>query len=147
MRKTNPLTTHTAQIRHLQAHSFQASLDGFDLVMDAPETGPSAGHSPKKLMLAALAGCTGVDVVSILDKMKVPYQHLHIRVSATLTEEHPKIYDTVDIRFELEAEEIHRDKILRAVELSRDKYCGVSAMFNRFATLHWEVVLLPPSAA
>ena len=100
------------------------------------ETGPS----PKRLMLASLAGCTGIDIVSILNKMKVDFSDFSIDITATLTEEHPKIYNHVKIIYKIKLAEKDQPKMKKAIHLSQDKYCGVSAMFRAFAKLEIETV-------
>ena len=91
-------------------------------------------------MLAALAGCTGIDVVSILNKMKVSFSNLAISVSATLSADHPRVYTAVIISYSIKIEEKDRVKMEKAVKLSEQKYCGVSAMFRAFAPVTHEVI-------
>src|SRR4051794_18147222 len=96
--------------------SFTATINHHKIIMDShadPEK--EAGPSPKRLMLAALAGCTGIDVVSILDKMKVHFSDFTIDVSATLTEEHPKTYNHVKIVYHIKLAEPDRPKMEKAV--------------------------------
>ena len=120
--------------------SFEARIDEYSFKMDTTdETTVHAGPSPKKLLLAGLAGCTGIDVVSILNKMQVEFSDLLITVRAKLTEEHPRIYDEVSVIFSVKINHENKTKFERAVELSREKYCGVSAMFGHFAKLNWQV--------
>src|ERR1700712_4966482 len=107
-----------------QGMSFTASIGHHTINMDshddpANETGPS----PKKLMLASLAGCTGIDVVSILNKMKVPFTDFSIRVEAELSEEHPRIYNKVKLLYQIRLAEHDKVKMEKAVLLSQDKYC------------------------
>ena len=104
--------------------------------------GNDEGPSPKRLMLASLAGCTGIDVVSILNKMKTPFSDLSIDITASLTDEHPKIYKAVKITYKIKLADADRSKMEKAVKLSEEKYCGVSAMFRAFATVEHEIVYL-----
>lgn len=104
--------------------------------------GNDSGPSPKRLMLASLAGCTGIDIVSILNKMKVEFSDLSIDTEATLTETHPKTYDWVKITYKIHLAETDRVKMEKAVALSEDKYCGVMAMFKTFAKLEKEIIWL-----
>ncbi|MEO7445567.1 MAG: OsmC family protein [Ferruginibacter sp.] len=116
---------------------FNASIDTHTLVMDAgaADGGLDAGAGPKKLMLASLAGCTGIDIVLILQKMKVTFSAFRIDVTGTLTDTHPRTYEAVHISYSIHLPEVDKDKMEKAVTLSMDKYCGVSAMFSKFATL------------
>jgi putative redox protein len=134
------MDNHKITARFDSGLSFISTIDQHSLIMDSSDPSTeSIGPSPKKLMLAALAGCTGIDVVSILEKMKVKFTDLNISVNATLTEEHPQIYKTVDIVFDIKINENDQPKMEKAVLLSKDKYCGVSSMFNAFAQLNWTI--------
>lgn len=120
---------------------FHSLINGHTVIVDADETvgGSDQGPRPKPLMLVALAGCTGMDVVSLLKKMKVNYDSLQINIMAELTEEHPKIFKNVHIVYEFSGQDIDKDKVKKAVDLSQEKYCGVSAMFRHFARLTYEI--------
>ncbi|HNP55254.1 MAG TPA: OsmC family protein, partial [Ferruginibacter sp.] len=122
---------HHIECQQVDHYYFEADIGQHRIGMDAGSDagGQDRGASPKKLMLASLAGCTGIDVVSILEKMKVSYTGFRIHIEADLTDEHPKIYNQVRIRYEISLAEADRPKMERAVQLSMEKYCGVSAMF------------------
>jgi putative redox protein len=90
-------------------------------------------------MLAALAGCTGMDVVSILKKMRVPFMGLNIRVEADVTEEHPKHYEKMHIIYEFTGEGLQIEQLKKAVELSQDRYCGVSFVYKKAMELTYEI--------
>lgn len=107
----------------------------------AAHGGDGSGASPKSLMMAALAGCTGVDVVAILGKMRMPFAELRIVVEAELTEEVPAVYRRMHLRYEIAGDQVERDKVLKAVRLSQDTYCGVSAMYRRIMEISWEVLI------
>ncbi len=107
---------------------------------DSALPGPR-GESPKHLFLQSVAGCTGIDVVAILEKMRVPIpQGFRIEVEAPLTEEHPKVFTAFAMTYIFEGE-TDPQKLIRAVELSQTKYCGISAMFRKIAPLSWRVIL------
>lgn len=110
---------------------------GKTLLMDTSEEhgGYNSGLRPKAMMLASLAGCSGLDVVSILDKMKVKISDFRIDTYGDLTEEHPKYYHTVSVEYHFYGENLPESKIKKAVDLSVEKYCGVMEMFRRFATV------------
>ena len=124
--------------------AFLAEIGDHEVLMDATpaDGGIDSGPGPKKLMLTSLAGCTGIDIVSILNKMKAPFADFTMDVAATLTEEHPKIYDTVKITYNIKMAEADRAKMEKAVHLSEDKYCGVMAMFRAFAKVETEIRFL-----
>ena len=108
---------------------------GKTLFMDTSEEygGHNSGLRPKAMMLSALAGCSGLDVVSILDKMKVKISDFRMDTYGELTEEHPKYYHTVSVEYHFYGENLDENKIKKAVNLSIEKYCGVMEMFRRFA--------------
>lgn len=115
---------------------------GQDLTIDAgPEDGGEGrGLRPKALMLSGLAGCSGLDVASLINKMKLEVDDFHIETIANLTEEHPRYYDTVKIEYHFHGNDLDEKKLQRAVDLSVEKYCGVMEMFRRFAELEIKTV-------
>lgn len=108
---------------------------GHKVLMDtSPEHGGNRdGLAPKAMMLSSLAGCSGLDVVSILKKMKVSVDDFKMEVSGELTEQHPKYYHTVTLAYHFYGENLNEKKIKTAVDLSVNTYCGVMEMFRRFA--------------
>ena len=137
------MNVHRITTKHLENFAFESEIDAFKFKMDSAEAPTGTGApSPKKLMLSALAGCTGIDVVSILQKMQVEFEGFIINIEASLTEEHPKIYDKVSIIYSIKVAEINKPKVERAVQLSKEKYCGVSAMFGHFAIINWKINFL-----
>lgn len=95
--------------------------------------GEGAGLRPKAMMLSALAGCSGLDVASLIEKMKLEVEDFKIETSANLTEEHPKIYDQVTVEYHFYGANLNEERLNRAVDLSVEKYCGVMEMFRKFA--------------
>ena len=91
---------------------------------------------PKVLMLSSLAGCSGLDVISILEKMKIELTDFKMNTSAELTKEHPKDYKKVNLEYHFYGSNLNEEKIKRAVELSVTKYCGVMEMFRKFAEVN-----------
>lgn len=135
------MDTHEVNTHHHSALSFEAQIDTYTISMDTtdPDKTIQAGPSPKKLMLASLAGCSGIDVVSILNKMKTDFSEFDITVTGTLSNEHPVIYKEVSMVYKIKMQEIDRPKMEKAVTLSQEKYCGVSAMFRSFAKVTWRI--------
>ena len=97
--------------------------------------GEGAGLRPKAMMLSALAGCSGLDVASLIEKMKLEVTDFKIETIANLTEEHPKVYDQVTVEYHFYGANLNEAKLQRAVDLSVEKYCGVMEMFRKFATV------------
>lgn len=102
----------------------------------AENGGNNDGLSPKAMMLSSLAGCSGLDVISILGKMKHLPDDFTIEVTGELTEEHPKYYHTVTLVYRFYGKDLDRTKVQKAVDLSVEKYCGVMEMFRRFAKVN-----------
>ncbi len=115
---------------------------GETLFMDAPDEGiENKGLRPKALMLSSLAGCSGLDVVSLLKKMRAEVDDFKMVVHGELTEEHPRYYHKVVIAYHFYGNDLQEDKINKAVKLSVDQYCGVMEMFRQFAKVSTEVYL------
>jgi len=121
--------------------SFEAEVDGHSIVMDskADVEGKNRGPRPKPLMMVALAGCTGMDVASLLKKMRVEIESFNVRVEGELTEEHPKHYVSMHIVYEFKGKALPLDKLKRAVELSQETYCGVIATYKEVMKLSYEI--------
>ena len=115
---------------------------GHSLRIDVGEDagGEGSGHRPKALMLTSLAGCSGLDVASLIKKMKLDVSEFKIETIANLTDEHPRFYDKVKIEYHFFGPNLDENKLQRAVDLSVEKYCGVMEMFRRFAELEIETV-------
>ena len=115
---------------------------GETLFMDAPDDGiENKGLRPKALMLSSLAGCSGLDVVSLLKKMRAEVNDFKMVVHGELTEEHPRYYHKVVVEYHFYGSDLQEDKINKAVKLSVDQYCGVMEMFRQFAKVTTEVYL------
>ena len=112
---------------------FQADVDGHKVITDAPveSNGLDHGPSPKKLQLVALAGCTGMDVVTILQKMRVNVESCNITVEGEMREEHPKYYDKMHVIYEFTGQDLPMEKLEKAVKMSEETYCGVEALYKR----------------
>ncbi len=120
---------------------FETELNGHKLIMDAAENvgGTNKGPRPKPLMLAALAGCTGMDVVSILGKMRVEVTKFRVWVEAQQTEEHPKHYAEIKLIYEFTGKDLPMDKLEKAVSLSEEHYCGVNAVYKKAMKVTYEI--------
>jgi putative redox protein len=125
--------------------SFAAELLGHRLTVDADPRfgGKGQGPLPKPLVLTALGGCTGMDLVSLLKKMQMPFDSLAVEVEGESREEHPQVYTRIHIRYILKGKQLERDKIDKAIGLSLEKYCAVNAMLAKSAAVSHEVILNP----
>ena len=97
--------------------------------------GASKGATPKELVLMGLASCTMLDVLSILKKMKIDLQAFSVEVEADSTNEHPKVFKNIYIQYTFYGKGIPEDKVKRAINLSQEKYCGVSEMLRKTANI------------
>ncbi len=110
------------------------------LLETTPEFGGTGkGLSPKALMLSSLSGCTALDVLSLLKKMRVTIDSFKVEITAEMTKEHPKYYNKVSIDYYFTGKELKKDKIEKAVNISEEKYCGVFEMFRKFAEVRTKI--------
>lgn len=130
--------------RWLKNMSFETDVNGHKIVIDAkPESGgEDLGPRPKTFMLSALGGCTGMDVVAILKKMRVEFKSLNVIVEGDLTEEHPRHFSKMHVIYEIEGDNLPMDKVKKAVSLSEERYCGVSAVYKEAMELTSEIRVL-----
>lgn len=120
---------------------FVSDAEGGNVILDADESvgGNGLGLRPKQLMLVSLSGCTGMDVVSLLKKMRAEVEEFRIEVDGELTEEHPKVYKKVVVHYYFKDKDYKKDKIEKAVDLSVNRYCGVFEMFRQFCDISHEI--------
>lgn len=121
--------------------AFETDVHGHKIILDAgPQVGgENRGPTPKPLMLSALGGCTGMDVISILKKMQVEVESFSVKVETEVTEEFPKHYTKMHVIYEFTGKDLPIDKLKRAVELSEEKYCGVSAVYRKAIEMSSEI--------
>jgi len=135
MASTNHIST-----RWLGDMAFESTNpSGLTLRIDASpvDGGAGAGLRPKALMLSSLAGCSGLDVASLMRKMKLEVRDFRIDITAKLSEGHPQTYTHVSLEYHFYGPNLDPKKLERAVQLSVEKYCGVIEMFRSFAQLEW----------
>lgn len=120
---------------------FDTNIDGHTITVDLAKEagGDDAGPRPKKLLLIAAAGCTGLDVVSLLRKMHIELKGFNIQIEAEMSEEHPKQYTSMKVIYEFEGDHLPPDKLEKAVNLSFEKYCGVIAMYKKAVPVSYEI--------
>lgn len=123
--------------------SFNIEIDGHNIKIDSVEQfgGKNRGPRPKNLMLAALGGCTGMDVASIMKKMKIPYEDFRVEVTGFLTDEHPKHFRKMHITYTVKGKDLDRNKIEKAVNLSQDRYCGVTYNYRASMEITHEIII------
>ncbi len=119
------------------------SASGHGLLTDAPreQGGLGTGPSPMELVILGLIGCTGVDVASILMKMKEPLEALEVTAEYERADKHPKVYTRIHLKYTAKGA-INEKKLQRAISLSEHTYCSVSAMLGKTAEITSEYELL-----
>ena len=131
-----------AQVKWVENLRFVGvSNSGRSIVMDglAAVGGDASAVTPGELVFIALGGCTGVDVISILKKMRVSLRDLKIEIEGEPVETHPRIYKWIKLTYRFYGV-ADRDKARQAVALSQEKYCSVSAIVKKSAELAHEIV-------
>lgn len=130
---------HKTHTEYTGKMAFDSQINGHHIIIDtvAAGGGDNAGPNPKPLMLSALAGCTGMDVVSVLTKMRANFSDFSIDVEADLSDEHPRVYTEIRVHYFIKINE--PEKMEKAVNLSKDTYCGVSAMLAKICPVKFEI--------
>lgn len=121
---------------------FTAEVENHSVPMDTkPPIGDDTGITPKQMLIAAICGCTGMDVVSLLKKYNQPLSKFEIEAEASVTEGiHPVVFKEVRLVFKLEGS-LEKEKVLEAITLSQTKYCSVSAMLSKSFPIRYTVQL------
>ena len=138
------MSTQKTSVEWLSEMTFKAKVNGHEMILDADAEvgGKDLGPRPKPLILVALAGCTGMDVIAILKKMKVNPDYFNVDVKGEVTEEHPKQFSSMHIVYEFRGKDLPLDKLQKAIDLSQEKYCGVSAMLKKAMPITSEIRIL-----
>ena len=133
----------TIKAQWLNDLSFETEVDGHKIYMDTAEEhgGKNLGPRPKLMMMVALAGCTGMDVAAILKKMRENLEDLSVEVEGNVTEEHPKRFDGMKVIYRVKGKGINRKNVEKAVKLSSEKYCGVSANYKEAFDIIYEIII------
>jgi putative redox protein len=142
------MTTKTAIVKQIQGNTFAAKADSNHWVIldgSASDGGSDAGASPKEMLLFALGGCTAMDVVSILKKKRVPLEGFEIRLQGHVSDEHPRVFTSIHIEYISYGDGINPNDVERAIELSRTKYCSVSAMLSKSVEITHSFKIVAPT--
>lgn len=132
------------KIDWLEEMAFEGEVNDHKIIIDADSSvgGNDKGPRPKPLLLLSLAGCTGMDVVSLMKKMRVNFDKFQIEIEAVKRNEHPKSYTEIKIIYKIYGNDLPKDKIDKAVNLSKEKYCGVSDMLKKAARIEYEIKII-----
>jgi len=133
----------TISTKWLTDLAFEAEVDGHKIYMDSSmeHGGKNTGPRPKPLMMVALAGCTGMDVAAILRKMKVELDDFSVDVEGDVSEDHPKRFLGMKIIYRFKGKNINRANVVKAVNLSTTRYCGVSANYSKAFPITNEIII------
>jgi|SRR3712207_2077569 len=126
-----------ASISLAEGMHFVGEVDGFHVDLDAKEEvgGRGAGADPIHLLLLGLAGCTGMDVISILRKKRQQVSGLTVEVQGSRVDEHPKIYDYIEVLYRVWGKDVDPKAVKRSIELSKTRYCPAMAMLGETAKI------------
>ncbi len=135
---------HTIKTAWKGGLAFETNVNGHEIIMDAPVEagGQNSGPGPKKLQLIALSGCTGMDIVTILKKMRVEFSNLEVEVQGDVTDENPKHYYKMHVIYTVYGKDLPLDKIEKAVKMSEETYCGVEALYRKAIEVTSEIKLI-----
>ena len=100
------------------------------------------GFGAKALVLSAIAACSGIDIVDILSKMRVEFSDFEIETETDQTDEHPRVFKDIFVTYKLKTAKSNEEKVKKAIDLSLDKYCGVSAMLKKNSPIHYKLQIL-----
>lgn len=135
------MAQHEIETQWMGKMQFNTLVNGHTIIMDGPEKvgGEDNGPIPKPFVLIALSGCTGMDIVAILRKSQKEVQGLDIKVTGELSTQQPIQYVAMHVVYDFTGDEANREAALNAVNLSQEKYCGVSNMLKKALPVTWEV--------
>ena len=105
------------------------------------EIDSNGGFNPKALLLSGLAACTGIDLVSLLEKMRVPFADLTIEAETSQTEDHPRVFRDIHLKYMIRTGEENLEKVKKAIDLSLEKYCGVAGMLKKNSKIDYTISL------
>lgn len=135
------MAKHEIETQWMGKMQFNALINGHTIVMDAPQKsgGDETGPIPKPFVLAALSGCTGMDIVALLRKSNQVIDDLSMTVTGELSKHAPIEYVSIHVLYAFKGDEAAKDAVLNAVTDSQEKYCGVSKMLKKALPVTWEI--------
>ncbi len=136
------------KVKHIKGMHFQGegqSKAVTNIDSSLATGGSGMGAAPMEMVLMAIGGCSGMDVVSILAKMRVKYTRLEIAIQGERAAEHPRIFTDIEVVYRFWGQELPEDKLRRAISLSMEKYCSVANMIDKAANLTYRLEVNPES--
>ncbi len=136
------MAKHEIETQWMGKMQFNALIDGHTVVMDAPKKsgGEENGPIPKPFVLAALSGCTGMDIIALLRKLNITIGDLNIIVTGELSKKAPVQYITIHLKYIFKGDVAQKNAAVDAVNDSQEKYCGVSSMLKKVLPVTWEII-------
>lgn len=133
----------TVKLKLEEGLSFDVEVDGLNMKLDTAKDfgGRERGPKPKSLMLVALGGCTGMDVASIMGKMKLSWEEFNVKVSGVLSDAYPRHWTKMHIVYNIKAKDIDRKKVEKAVSLSQERYCGVTYNYRASIEISHDIII------
>lgn len=133
--------THDVLTQWMGKMQFNAIVNGHTVVMDAPERsgGEDHGPIPKPFLLTALSGCTGMDVIAFLRKKNIVPDEFDLNVSGEISKQAPIQYTSIHIEYIFKGKPENEADAIEMVQLSQEKYCGVSAMLKKIIPVTWDI--------
>ncbi|KJR48015.1 OsmC/Ohr family protein [Desulfosporosinus sp. I2] len=133
-------------VKHIKGMHFQGEgstkvMTNMDASINAGGTGH--GTSPMELLLMSIAGCSGMDIVAILQKMQVKVQRFETTVEGERSNDHPRVFKDIEVVYMFWGNALPEDKLQRAVQLSMGKYCSVANMIDKAANLTYRIEIYP----
>ncbi len=135
------MAKHEIETQWMGKMQFNALIDGHTVIMDAPERsgGEENGPIPKPFVLAALSGCTGMDIIALLRKSGQTINDFEMKVTGELSKQAPIQYVAIHLLYSFKANASAKEAIINAVTDSQEKYCGVSSMLKKALPVTWEI--------
>ncbi|HSB94022.1 MAG TPA: OsmC family protein [Flavitalea sp.] len=135
------MAQHEIETQWMGKMRFNALVSGHTIVMDAPPRagGEENGPIPKPLILTALSGCTGMDVVALLRKANLTVDDLTLKVTGELSKQQPLEYTAIHIVYEIRGRDLDKEAVMQAVNDSQENICGVSHMLKKALPVTWEI--------
>lgn len=136
--KNDQSTPSIIKVRWIDGLRFEATdSEGHSILVDAPKQsgGEGSGFSPVQLLLIALGGCTGIDVIHVMKKQRQRISDLEILVSGKRVQEPPRVYSNIHVEYKIKGKNIKEHAVQRAIQLSEDKYCSAGAMLKAKAKI------------
>lgn len=138
------MSTQTIDVQWTSDMAFKTNVNGFEIMLDADEKagGHNMGPRPKPFLLVALGGCTGMDVIAILKKMRIEPTYFNVKVGGDITEEHPRHFTRIHLIYEFRGNNLPMEQLQKAVSLSQERYCGVSETLKKSVEISSEIQIL-----